>query len=163
MKGIRRAIIAPAIALGAIVLLAIAFSANQPARISHAAVDPLQAMGLPQKDIFPDAANAVITITILHSNDFHGHLESDWLGHGGSAYAATVINDIRDAEGEENVVLMDAGDVYLGAAPISQLLLGESAIDIYNMLGYDVAAYGNHEFDKGQALLISRTQQSSFP
>jgi len=103
------------------------------------------------------ASSAVVTITILHTNDFHGYLESDYKGRGGSAYMATVINDIRTAKGEENVVLLDAGDVYLGAAPISQLLLGESAIDIYNMLGYDVAAYGNHEFDKGQTVLISRT------
>jgi 5'-nucleotidase len=105
----------------------------------------------------------VVTVTILQTNDLHGHLEPDIYGRGGSAYMATAINDIRAAEGEENVVLMDAGDVYLGAAPISQLLLGESTIDIYNMLGYDVAAYGNHEFDKGQTVLISRTQESNFP
>ena len=104
-----------------------------------------------------------VSFTILHTNDFHGHLESDYKGRGGSAYMAGVINDIRDEVGEENVLLVDAGDVYLGAAPISQLLLGESAIDIYNMLEYDVACYGNHEFDKGQTVLISRTLQSEFP
>ena len=109
------------------------------------------------------AASDAVTITILQTNDLHGHLEPDIYGRGGSAYMATAINDIRAAEGEENVVLMDAGDVYLGAAPISQLLLGESTIDIYNMLAYDVAAYGNHEFDKGQTVLISRTLQSNFP
>ncbi|MFQ5340182.1 MAG: bifunctional metallophosphatase/5'-nucleotidase [Anaerolineae bacterium] len=102
-------------------------------------------------------------ITILHTNDFHGHLETDYKGRGGSAYMAGVINDVRSELGEENVVLLDAGDVYLGAAPISQLLLGESTIDIYNMLGYEVSAVGNHAFDKGQSVIISRTQQSNFP
>ncbi len=103
------------------------------------------------------------TIAILHTNDFHGNLETDYKGRGGSAYMAGVLDDIRDEVGEDNVFLLDAGDVYLGAAPISQLLLGESAIDIYNMLEYDVAAYGNHEFDKGQDLLQTRTTQSDFP
>ena len=32
---------------------------------------------------------------------------------------------------------MDAGDVYFAAPAISQLLMGESTIDIYNMMGYD--------------------------
>jgi 2',3'-cyclic-nucleotide 2'-phosphodiesterase (5'-nucleotidase family) len=76
---------------------------------------------------------------------------------------AGVINDIRDEEGEDSVFLMDAGDVFFGAPPISQLMMGESAIDIYNMLGYDVAAFGNHEFDKGQEVLIERVEQSDFP
>jgi len=109
------------------------------------------------------AANDLPVYTLLHTNDFHGHLETDYKGRGGSAYMAGVVKDIRATEGEENVLLLSAGDVYLGAAPISQLLLGESAIDIYNMLEYDLAIYGNHEFDKGQALLQERTAQSNFP
>ncbi|MDM8521226.1 5'-nucleotidase C-terminal domain-containing protein [Anaerolineales bacterium HSG6] len=103
------------------------------------------------------------TVTILHTNDFHGRLETDYKGRGGSAYMATVLNDIRTAKGADNVVLMDAGDAYFAAPPISQLVLGESTIDIYNQLGYDVATFGNHEFDKGEAVVISRTSQSNFP
>ena len=109
------------------------------------------------------APTDVVTVTILHTNDFHGNLESDYKGRGGSAYMATVIDGIRTAQGADNVALLDAGDVFFGAPPISQLLLGESTIDIYNMLGYDVAAFGNHEFDKGQTVLVSRTTQSNFP
>jgi uncharacterized repeat protein (TIGR01451 family) len=102
-------------------------------------------------------------ITILHTNDFHGNLESDYRGRGGSAYMAGVIDDVRAAEGEGDVLLIDAGDAFFGAPPISQLLMGESAIDVYNMLGYDVAAFGNHEFDKGQDVLQDRVEQSDFP
>ena len=102
-------------------------------------------------------------ITLLHTNDFHGYLEPDDNGKGGSAHMAGAIESIRDEVGEENVLLLDAGDVYLGAAPISQLFQGESTIDVYNMLGYDAASYGNHEFDISQAVLISRTTQSNFP
>jgi 2',3'-cyclic-nucleotide 2'-phosphodiesterase (5'-nucleotidase family) len=102
-------------------------------------------------------------LAILHTNDFHGNLQSDSSGRGGSAYAAGVIKGIRAELGADNVLLADAGDVYFGGAPISALVMGESTIDIYNMLGYDVVAYGNHEFDKGQDVLAQRTAQSSFP
>ena len=102
-------------------------------------------------------------VTLLHTNDFHGQLQPDSRGRGGSAYIAAKANAIRSEIGESKVALLDAGDVYFGAPPISQLLLGESSIDIYNMLSYDVAEYGNHEFDKGQTVLISRTTQSNFP
>lgn len=102
-------------------------------------------------------------ITLLHTNDFHGNLETDYKGRGGSAYMASVIEDIRDEVGADRVYLLDAGDVFLGAPPISQLLTGTSTIDIYNMLDYDVAAFGNHEFDKGQDALQDRITQSDFP
>jgi 2',3'-cyclic-nucleotide 2'-phosphodiesterase (5'-nucleotidase family) len=102
-------------------------------------------------------------ITILHTNDFHGNLESDSSGRGGSAYIAGKVNEIRTAVGAENVALLDAGDVYFGGAPISALTEGESAIDIYKMMGYQVATYGNHEFDHGQTVMAERSTQSGFP
>ncbi|MCP4167256.1 MAG: hypothetical protein GY759_15410, partial [Chloroflexi bacterium] len=95
--------------------------------------------------------------------DFHGNLETDYKGRGGSAFMATVISEVRDEVGANNVILADAGDVYLGAPPISQLVDGESTIAIYNMLGYDVASFGNHSFDKGQEVIQARVEQSDFP
>ena len=81
----------------------------------------------------PVFGQGVVQITLLHTNDFHGRLETDYRGRGGSAYLASVVNDIRDTVGEENVALLDAGDVYFAAPAISQLLMGESTIDIYNI------------------------------
>ena len=106
---------------------------------------------------------ATIQATLLHTNDFHGNLETDYKGRGGSAYMATKIDEIRTAAGDENVVLMDAGDEFFAAPAISQLLMGESTIDIFNMLGYDLAVFGNHEFDKGQTILSDRVTQSLYP
>jgi 2',3'-cyclic-nucleotide 2'-phosphodiesterase (5'-nucleotidase family) len=74
-----------------------------------------------------------------------------------------VINSIEAEVGEENVALLDAGDVYFAAPAISQLLMGESTIDVYNLMGYDLAVFGNHEFDKGQEELAERVAQSEFP
>jgi 5'-nucleotidase/UDP-sugar diphosphatase len=104
-----------------------------------------------------------VQVTLLHTNDFHGRLEPDSSGRGGSANMAGAIDRIRAAVGEENVALLDAGDVYFAAPAISQLLMGESTIDIYNMMGYDLAVFGNHEFDKGQEELAQRVAQSNFP
>jgi 2',3'-cyclic-nucleotide 2'-phosphodiesterase (5'-nucleotidase family) len=104
-----------------------------------------------------------VEITLLHTNDFHGRLEADSSGRGGSANIAAVVNSIRAEVGAGNVALLDAGDVYFAAPAISQLLMGESTIDVYNLMGYDVATFGNHEFDKGQLELAARVAQSDFP
>jgi len=104
-----------------------------------------------------------VNITILHTNDFHGRLEADSSGRGGSANIAGAINRIKAEVGAENVALLDAGDVYFAAPAISQLLMGESTIDVYNLMGYDLAVFGNHEFDKGQDELQQRIAQSNFP
>ena len=47
--------------------------------------------------------------------------------------------------------------------PISNLLWGESVIDVYNHMGYQAAIVGNHEFDWGQARLQERIAQADFP
>jgi 2',3'-cyclic-nucleotide 2'-phosphodiesterase (5'-nucleotidase family) len=105
----------------------------------------------------------IVQGTILHTNDFHGRLQTDSSGRGGSAYIAAKVNDVRDSVGAENVLLLDAGDEFFGAPAISQLLMGESTIDIYNMMGYQAATFGNHEFDKGQEILAERVDQSMYP
>ena len=105
----------------------------------------------------------VVQATLLHTNDFHGRLQPDTSNRGGSAFMAGVVEGIRSAVGPENVLLLDGGDVFFAAPAISQLLMGESTIDIYNRMGYDLSVFGNHEFDKGQDLLAQRVAQSEFP
>lgn len=109
----------------------------------------------------PAQPDDVATITILHTNDFHGNLEPAG-SNPGMARAAQVIKTVRNEVGADNVALMDAGDIMQGTL-LSNLFDGESTIDIYNSLGYDVATLGNHEFDWGQTPLISRTMQADFP
>ena len=103
-----------------------------------------------------------VAATLLHTNDFHGRLETDYKGRGGAAYISDKVNDIRDEVGRENVALLDAGDEFFAAPAISQLLLGESTVDVFNMMGYELAALGNHEFDKGQDVLTDRVNQSEY-
>ncbi len=108
----------------------------------------------------PDAC-----VTLLHTNDFHGNLEfpGGTSSTPGIARTAYVINGVRTEVGADNVALLDAGDIMQGTL-LSNLFKGESTIDVYdNCVGYDVATFGNHEFDWGQTVLLSRTQQASFP
>jgi 2',3'-cyclic-nucleotide 2'-phosphodiesterase (5'-nucleotidase family) len=59
-------------------------------------------------------------------------------------------------------LLMDGGDMMQGT-PISNLLWGESVIDVYNHMGYVASVTGNHEFDWGLTRLQERMAQAEFP
>lgn len=108
------------------------------------------------------APGSVVTITILHTNDFHGRLEvSQAEGYPGSARVGKYISDTRALLGANNMVLLDAGDIMQGSL-LSNMYRGQSTIDIYNQLGYNAATFGNHEFDWDQQTLISRTQEADF-
>ena len=103
--------------------------------------------------------------TFLSTNDFHGQLETGRTVSsklvGGSAYNMTYINNYK-ALNPLGSFLFDAGDIMQGT-PISNLLKGESVIDVYNHMGYQATVVGNHEFDWGQATLQDRITQADFP
>ena len=103
--------------------------------------------------------------TFLSTNDFHGQLETGKTVSGklvgGAAFDMAWINDYR-ALNPLGTSLYDAGDIMQGT-PISNLLSGESVIDVFNEMGYRAATVGNHEFDWGQATLRDRIAQADFP
>lgn len=101
------------------------------------------------------------TVTLMHTNDFHGNLELSG-SNPGIARLATKIKQVRNEVNDANTALLDAGDI-MQSSLLSNLKKGEPTIDLYNYIGYDVATYGNHEFDWGQQVLISRTKQANFP
>jgi 2',3'-cyclic-nucleotide 2'-phosphodiesterase (5'-nucleotidase family) len=113
------------------------------------------------------APAADVTFTILHTNDFHGQLEASG-SNPGSARVAQVINDIRTAVGANNVLLVDDGDEMQGSL-LSNLGdgtatgKGKPTIATYNAMGYNVATFGNHEFDWGQENLKNRTDEAVYP
>jgi 2',3'-cyclic-nucleotide 2'-phosphodiesterase/3'-nucleotidase len=114
------------------------------------------------------AAPAVpVSFTILHTNDFHGQLEASG-SNPGMARVATIINGVRTAKGASNVLLVDAGDEMQGSL-LSNLgdgtATGKGAptIGTYNAMGYNVATFGNHEFDWGQVNLANRTTEAAYP
>lgn len=107
-------------------------------------------------------AQAPVKATILHTNNLHGHLESDKDGKGGMANVAGYIDEVRNEVGLEKVILIDAGSSMQGD-PISNLFQGKSVIDVFNLLNYDAMTLGNHDFDWGSSVLQERAQQAIFP
>lgn len=105
-------------------------------------------------------------LTILHTNDVHSRLEpfamdgSPNAGLGGVAARAAVINQIRNEE--ENVLLLDAGDIFQGT-PYFNIYKGEPEIKAMSMMGYDAATMGNHDFDGGIDNFAHQLQHANFP
>jgi 5'-nucleotidase len=91
-------------------------------------------------------------LTILHTNDVHSRMEPFPMdggpnaGKGGIAARAALINKIRSEE--ENVLLLDAGDIFQGT-PYFNIFKGEPEIKAMKMMGYEAAVMGNHDFDAG--------------
>jgi 2',3'-cyclic-nucleotide 2'-phosphodiesterase (5'-nucleotidase family) len=88
----------------------------------------------------------VRTLTILHTNDLHARLKPLENGRGGFARLATLIR--KEKAGCTDCILLNGGDLVQGS-PVSTIFKGAPVYEIGNMLGFDVACLGNHEFDYG--------------
>jgi 5'-nucleotidase len=101
------------------------------------------------------AATAPIRITIIGTNDLHGWVypqknklpSGQDMEEGGSATFASYLAILR-ADNPGGTLLLDAGDLFQGTLA-SNLTEGSVVIDVFNALGYQAAAIGNHEFDYG--------------
>ena len=108
-------------------------------------------------------------VTILHFNDFHGHLlpdapGKDGVSHGGLARMATMVAQTRQWNEAHNVptLLLEAGDILQGT-PLSATFKGEPDFTCLNLMGVDAMTLGNHEFDFGLDNLLARVRQARFP
>ena len=112
------------------------------------------------------AADDFKRLTILHTNDFHSHI--DPFGHdvprnageGGMAKRAALIKKIRSES--KNVLLFDAGDIYQGT-PYFNYFKAQLDFELMTMMGYDAATLGNHEFDNGLEGIKSQLKFAGFP
>ena len=107
------------------------------------------------------------TLTILHTNDIHGHLTAwkGWEGDlkdkviGGFGRLAGAVAQAR--KGAENVLLLDAGDL-IGDSMIADLTEGKAMVEALNHLKYDAMSIGNHEPDFGTGVLRERMKEAGF-
>ncbi|GIV97040.1 MAG: multifunctional 2',3'-cyclic-nucleotide 2'-phosphodiesterase/5'-nucleotidase/3'-nucleotidase [Herpetosiphonaceae bacterium] len=113
------------------------------------------------------AQDSRFILRILHTNDHHAHLEPVTVGNqklGGIARRKTLVDQLRtdSAALGEPVLLLDAGDIFQGTLYFNQY---EGLADawFYNELGYDGAAVGNHEFDRGPEALARFIDAINFP
>ncbi|MFM7902456.1 MAG: bifunctional metallophosphatase/5'-nucleotidase [Bacteroidota bacterium] len=106
------------------------------------------------------------TLTILHTNDVHSHLDPfpsnhpKYAGMGGAEARARLISMLRTEDPE--LLLLDAGDMFQGT-PYYNYFKGSPELKIMNILGYDAGTLGNHEFDNGTNGLASVIPIAKFP
>lgn len=105
------------------------------------------------------AADEQKKITIIHTNDTHSYVSDNGKDVVGFAKLATYVQDLKK---KENVLLLDAGDMFQGL-PFANIEKGQSVVPVANLVGYDAMAVGNHEFDFGAANLIDISKKVKFP
>jgi len=112
--------------------------------------------------VWSDDARDTLKLTILHMNDPHAYYvpyEKKGVDGriGGFAKASSVLKAARDrsaAEGRRTLVFM-AGDLLMGTQ-FSTVFKGSLGVSLMNRMKFDAMTVGNHEFDYGQANLISQ-------
>ena len=113
-------------------------------------------------------ATEPVKVRVLAINDFHGNLQAPRGGirihdpanpgktinvdAGGAEHLASAVAELRKAN--PNHVFVAAGDL-IGATPLlSALFRDEPTIESMSLMGLEMSAVGNHEFDKGTAELL---------
>ena len=109
--------------------------------------------------VFPAIAE-IRPLTILHTNDLHARLSPLENGHGGFAYLASLIR--RERSGCPQCILLNAGDLVQGT-PVSTIFHGLPVFQVANLLGFDAATLGNHEFDYGWRRIPEFIRIAHFP
>ena len=130
----------------------------------------------------PHGANKATTLTILGTTDLHGNVfnwdyyknaEYDDAAHNdiGIAKVQTLIKAQRALVGAGPLLVLDAGDTIQGTplayyyAKVEPITSGgmHPMANAMNLIGYDAAALGNHEFNYGIPLLRTFEHQLDYP
>ena len=105
------------------------------------------------------------SLNIFHINDHHSNIEGDDIGlelpggevefeMGGFARVAAAIKALEAEYAGENNVKVHAGDAVTGTL-FYTLFAGEADAAVMNQVCFDMFALGNHEFDAGDAGLVT--------
>lgn len=107
-------------------------------------------------------------LLVVHTNDTHScimpvkntTLERDVAGKGGYIRRISYINEERKEN--PDMLLFDSGDWCQGS-PYYTMFKGEVEIGLMNMMKYDAAVIGNHEFDFGLEAMADMFRLAKFP
>ncbi|MBP6217829.1 MAG: metallophosphoesterase [Oligoflexales bacterium] len=116
-------------------------------------------------DPIQTAVDSVVRITILHTNDTHGHYQKDQRSRAcGFAAQKSLVDEIRKEVAREggHLLILSAGDINTGA-PESGFFRAEPDIISMNIIGYDAMTLGNHEFDGDLDKIFKQQALAKFP
>ena len=114
------------------------------------------------------AAGGKKKLLILHTNDTHSCIMplkttlADTLkaGRGGYLRRMEMVNEERKAN--PDLLLFDSGDFSQGS-PYYTMFKGDVEVGLMNMMHYDAATIGNHEFDFGLENMARLFRMAEFP
>ncbi len=121
-------------------------------------------LGATPFDLF--ASDDFVTVTILHTNDIHCHIEpfegtnERYSNKGGLARISEIAGQQRMKN--PNTLLLDAGDMFQGT-PYFNYFKGELMLKLMSAAGYDLGTIGNHEFDNGLQGILDPLPNAKFP
>jgi len=97
-------------------------------------------------------------ITIFHTNDMHGSLDSQYDSNGNLVQIGVdIIKSLK--EKTKNSILVDAGDANQGTS-LASFSKGYQTMKLMKAAGYDIMTLGNHEFDYGRDVLENNIKDS---
>jgi len=107
-------------------------------------------------------------LLLVHTNDTHSCIEplsplladTAQADKGGYLRRAALLRDLRQQD--KDLLLVDAGDFSQGSAYYS-LYHGDVEVGLMNLMGYDAATIGNHEFDWGLENMARIFRLAHFP
>ena len=107
-------------------------------------------------------------LVILHTNDTHSTIlpvspnidDKEIAGRGGFLCRVNMIKEQRQQN--PDLLLFDSGDFSQGSGYYT-LFKGEVEVGLMNLMGYDAATIGNHEFDFGLDNMARIFRLANFP
>lgn len=101
------------------------------------------------------AASQDVEVHLIGINDLHGQLDTTSIVNDKKVGTAPILATyLKEAQAKyEHSLLFHNGDSVGASAPVSSLDRDEPTMEWMNMMGFDVASLGNHEFDHGIAAL----------
>ncbi|WP_334072621.1 bifunctional metallophosphatase/5'-nucleotidase [Paenibacillus sp. A14] len=101
------------------------------------------------------AASQDVEVHLIGINDLHGQLDTTSMVSDKKVGTAPILAAyLKEAQAKyDHSLLFHNGDSVGASAPVSSLDRDEPTMEWMNMMGFDVASLGNHEFDQGIAAL----------
>jgi len=109
-----------------------------------------------------------IDLTIVHTNDTHSCIQplnpmmpdTTYADKAGYTRRKGLIDELRSKDSD--LLLLDCGDFSQGSAYYS-LFKGEVEVKLMNLMKYDAATIGNHEFDNNLDNMVRIFKMADFP